>query len=46
MEAYNDAVENKNYGYLMINMSPHTGTEYRLSTNIFPKEKTIIYLPI
>jgi hypothetical protein len=46
LESYHDAIENKPYGYLCINMSPNTSPDFRLSTNIFPKEKTIIYLPI
>jgi hypothetical protein len=46
MEAYNDAVQQKNFGYILISMSPRTKDEYRLSTNVFPGEKTIIYLPI
>jgi len=46
MEAYNDAVEKKNYGYLVINMHPNVEDNYRLSTNIFPDENTTLYLPI
>lgn len=46
LEAYNDAVEGENFGYLVINMQPTADQELRLSTNIFPHDKTIIYLSI
>jgi hypothetical protein len=45
LEAYNDAVENKNYGYLIVNMQPNTEQELRLCTNVFQGDRTIIYLP-
>ena len=44
MEAYEDSTSKK-YGYLFIDMSPHSDNEYRLRTNIFPGEDTIIYRP-
>ena len=44
MEAYDDCIKNK-YGYLFIDMYPHSQDEYRLRTNIFPGEDTIIYRP-
>ena len=46
LEAYNDAVEQQTYGYLVINMRPNTAEEFRLSTKIFPNEIPTIYLPI
>ena len=46
LEAYKDAVEQQPYGYLMINMKPNTDEKYRLSTNIFPGQNLLIYLPI
>jgi hypothetical protein len=46
MESYNDAVESKPYGYLMVNMHPNISDELKLTTNIFPGEQTIIYLPL
>ena len=43
MQAYEDALGNKNRGYLVVDMSP-TGDDYRrLRTNIFPNEESIIY---
>ena len=44
MDAYKDATE-KQFSYLVINMHPNAKEEYRLSTQIFPKELTEIYLP-
>lgn len=46
LEAYKDAVEEQLYGYLVINMHPDTSQELRLTTKIFPNDKTIIYLPM
>jgi len=46
LEAYIDAVDQNQYGYLFINMKPNTPDELRLSTKIFPNEDTIIYIPI
>jgi adenosyl cobinamide kinase/adenosyl cobinamide phosphate guanylyltransferase len=45
MESYKDATENR-YSYLLVDMHPNTSDEHRLSTNIFPGEKEIYYLPI
>ena len=44
MEAYEDSTKEK-YGYLFIDMSPHSNNEYRLRTKIFPGEDTIVYIP-
>jgi hypothetical protein len=46
MESYHDAIEKNSFGYLLINMQPNTSSELRLTTNIFPNDKTVIYLPI
>ena len=45
LESYADAVDYP-FGYLIINMKPNISEEMRLSTNIFPNEKPLIYLPI
>ena len=45
LEAYNDAIQ-REFGYIAINMSPNISNALRLSTNIFPHEKTMIYLPV
>ena len=42
MEAYQDSTKER-YGYLFVDMSPHSDNEYRLRTNIFPGETTYIY---
>ena len=41
-EAYQDCMKKK-YGYLVIDLSPHGEEEYRLRTNIFKDDVTIIY---
>ena len=33
------------YGYLVIDMSPHSEDKYRLRTQIFPGEDPIVYIP-
>jgi hypothetical protein len=43
IEAYNDATNLSRYGYLVIDMSPHTDNRFRWRTCIFPGEDTIIY---
>ena len=45
MEAYEDATS-KLYSYLVIDTHPNTPDAERLSTKIFPTERTIFYLPI
>ena len=42
MEAYQDSTKER-YGYLFVDMSPHSDNQYRLRTNIFPGETTYIY---
>lgn len=44
MDAYNDATEDR-FSYLVINMHPNTPPSLRLTTKIFPGEKTVVYLP-
>ena len=44
MEAYEDSSKKK-YGYLFIDLSPHSDNEYRLRAHIFPGEDTIVYFP-
>ena len=43
-DAFQDATSCK-YGYLVIDLGPHTNDKLRLRTNIFPDDKTVIYLP-
>ena len=43
-EVYEDCMKTT-YGYLVIDMSPHTDDRYRLRTHIFPGEHTIVYIP-
>ena len=42
VEAYKDATKSS-YGYLVIDMSPHTYDRFRWRTHIFPGEDPIIY---
>jgi hypothetical protein len=44
IEAYRDCIS-KPYGYLLVDLSPHSDENYSLKTNIFPEEDTIVYLP-
>ena len=43
-EVYEDCMKTA-YGYLVIDMSPHTDDGYRLRTHIFPDEHTTVYIP-
>ena len=45
IEAYNDSTENKNYGYLFIDLTQSTDNKLRIQTGITLKEKRIIYVP-
>lgn len=45
LEAFEDATS-KPYSYLLVDSHPQTADEYRLSTNIFPGERPVFYLPI
>lgn len=42
-EAYNDVMKNSRFGYLLIDLSPFSKTDYKLRTNIFPNEDLIVY---
>ena len=44
VHAYQDATKIP-YGYLIIDMSPHSEDKYRLRTRIFPGEDPIVYMP-
>ena len=37
--------QSKSYGYLVIDSSPHADSNYRLCTNIFPNEDSVVYVP-
>lgn len=44
-EAYQDCISQP-YGYTLLDLSPHSQDNYRVKTNIFPEEDTIVYMPI
>ena len=44
VDAYQDALS-KPYGYLVVDLSPHS-SNFKLKTDIFPDEYTIVYLPL
>jgi adenylate kinase family enzyme len=44
VESYKDALQ-KPYGYLVVDLSPRAEEGFRLRSNIFPGEDTIIYRP-
>ena len=44
MSAYKKATD-ANYGYLFVDLSPHSDSLYRLRTKILPGETTIVYRP-
>ena len=44
-EAYNDSTKSEKYGYLVVDLSPHSDDTYRLRTKIFPGEDCIVYQP-
>lgn len=43
LEAYEDATATP-YGYLVVDMSPHSYDAYRLRTHVFPREDPIVYV--
>ena len=45
MQAYKDATSTP-YGYLVLDFSPGTTDDYRVRTNVFPSEDTVIYQPV
>lgn len=44
LEAYRDCVKTR-YGYIVIDLSPHSQDKYRLRSRIFPGEDPVIYVP-
>ena len=42
VHAYKDAMKDK-YGYLVVDLCPHSSDDFRLRTHIFPGEDPIIY---
>lgn len=44
VEAYKDCLQN-DFGYLVIDLSPWSDHHYRLRSNIFPGELTVVYQP-
>ena len=44
MSAYKKATD-ANFGYLFVDLSPHSDSLYRLRTKILPGETTIVYRP-
>ena len=45
MDAYQKATS-KPYGYLLVDINPHTDTSFQLRTSILPGQDTIIYQPL
>jgi hypothetical protein len=45
IEAFEDATSNP-FSYLVVDTHPQTPEKERLTTNIFPDEKQIYYIPI
>ena len=43
IESYSDDVENKLYGYLLLDLKQTTNKKYRVQTGILPNEQRIIY---
>ncbi|KAK3107109.1 hypothetical protein FSP39_007320 [Pinctada imbricata] len=44
MDAYNKATADR-YGYLVVDISPHTDKSFQLRTNILPGEAIVVYQP-
>jgi len=46
MSAFEKAISNKSFGYLLLDLSPQSGyKEYQLRSNILPFEDTRVYVP-
>lgn len=43
MQAFEDATATP-YGYLVVDMSPHSEDTYRLRTHVFPSQDPVIYV--
>jgi hypothetical protein len=46
LSAYNNAVLNRPYGYLFIDINNACDPKFRLRTNILPNEQCIVYVPV
>ena len=44
LECFNDAVENRLYGYLFLDFTQTTKNNYRVQTGVCPDEDRIVYL--
>ena len=44
MDSYERATKH-NYGYLIVDLSPNGDDRYKLRSNIFPGEETVVFLP-
>ena len=44
MASYDLAIA-QNYGYLVVDLSANIDNRYKLKTNIFPQDQTVIYMP-
>ena len=44
-EAYEDSLS-KPYGYLLVDLSPHTEKNHQLKTSILPGEEMVVYIPL
>lgn len=44
-EAYERSTNRERYGYILIDVSPHTEKTYMLRSRIFPGEDTVVYAP-
>ena len=40
-----DLATAQNYGYLVVDLSANIDNRYKLKTNIFPQDQTVIYMP-
>ena len=45
IEAYNNATENRNYGYLFLDLTQSTNNNHRVQSGVNKDEKRIIYQP-
>ena len=44
-DAYELSTGRERYGYILIDVSPHTEKTYMLRSRIFPQEDTVVYVP-
>ena len=45
VEAYQDCMRER-YNYLLVDLSPHSSSKYKLFSHIFPDEDTVAYQPL